>query len=93
MWGWREDRRRQELAKCQPLCRGCHQEKSAKYLREFGPRGEANARPQKLTKQAVRRIRELINEGVPMKDIAAAYGVSYPTVFRIKSKEMWSYVS
>ena len=39
VWSWSKPRRMRELAKCQVLCRTCHQEKSTGALRVFSPCG------------------------------------------------------
>lgn len=39
VWSWREDRRLAELAKCEVLCRSCHEEHHAALLRRHGTRG------------------------------------------------------
>jgi 5-methylcytosine-specific restriction endonuclease McrA len=36
IWSWSEKRRTAELAKCQVLCRGCHQEKTAGEVEYIG---------------------------------------------------------
>lgn len=35
LWNWSKDRREAELAKCQVLCKECHDRKSARERRQF----------------------------------------------------------
>ena len=86
VWGWSQDRRDAELAKCQVLCRPCHLLKTV----EAGdtPWGEANGKA-KLTEAQVRDIKARQASGERQADLAREYGVSRPTISNIIRGKRW----
>ena len=78
IWSWSTERREAELAKCQPLCRDCHESKS---VREFSGETHQNS---KLSDSDVSKIRQLLTDGVSQTKIANEFGISQSQVSRIK---------
>lgn len=54
-------------------------------------RGENNGKA-KLTENKVRQVKLLLEEGVPVKRIAAQFGVHHSQISRIKSGQAWKVV-
>jgi hypothetical protein len=84
IWSWTAERREAELAKCQVLCRKCHQEKS---LTE-NIRGEdcTNA---KLTEADVR---EILQSGLPGAELGRQFNVSRETISSIRLGHTWRHI-
>lgn len=85
IWGWGESKRAQELSKCQVLCRDCHIVKTV-INRDNVHQGEAHFRTI-LTWEQVQEIRTI--SGKLHREIAAIYGISRPTVSRIRRGDGW----
>lgn len=84
VWSWSKERRDSELAKCRPLCRPCHVEKSSTEQ----PQGED--RPgAKLTEEIIREIRASSDS---YRVLAERYGVVFGIIGQIKRREAWKHV-
>lgn len=73
IWSWAEPRRNAELAKCQVLCRSCHQVKSEESL-DAGYRYRA---------EIVAAVREYGAHGMSCREIRSVTGMSTSNVNRI----------
>ena len=85
IWSWSEVRRAAELAKCQVLCRKCHEAKTAREQTSTGvwtPRA-------KLTPEDVAAIRASTESG---RDLAARYGVHRSTINRTRARTKWKHL-
>lgn len=51
-------------------------------LKAARDRGRTGGRPKKMTEDKVNAVREMLANGTPVKDAAAAVGVSVPTLYR-----------
>lgn len=55
-------------------------------------RGEGNPMA-KLTEEDVKNIRVLIQENIPLSEIANQYNVDYKTIYNIRNKKSWKHVN
>lgn len=92
VWTWRQERREEELKKCQALCYGCHKKKTAaeNSTRRKGIPNEAYRR---LSKDAVKKIRVLMDAGFTERSVAKLFGVSKATVHDIKIRKRYADVN
>ena len=86
VWSWSERRRLEELAKCQVLCRICHEEKTAAENRARTGEAAANS---KLTQSDVDTIRARVASGETGSRVALDFGVDKGTVSRIVRGKRW----
>ena len=86
VWGWAQERREAELAKCQPLCHSCHLAKTK--ANGESPHGVNNGNA-KLNENKVHAIRA---SGKTHRELAEEYGVSKTTITHIKQGLRWSHV-
>jgi|SRR6516164_5497046 len=84
IWSWSVQRREAELAKCQILCRVCHEKTSAAVL----PRGEEHGSAI-LREEDVLMIRA---SGESRKTLAQRYNVSPETIKTIRARRSWKHV-
>jgi hypothetical protein len=77
---------REELKKCQVLCRWCHREKSTKEHQ-----GD-NCPHAKLTGKQVKEIKELLKLGKLGTELAKEYGVCPMQISRIKNGKRWQHL-
>lgn len=84
IWNWNPERRATELAKCRPLCKSCHADKSRKEVR-FGS-SHPNAKLQE------NEVREMLKSDDSYRVLANRYGISVSNVARIKRRNMWKHV-
>ena len=85
IWSWSSLRRNAELAKCQVLCRPCHDKKSAGEKAKGANHGNA-----KLTEADVRLIKTSDARGV---DLAKQFGIAKSTICDIQHGRRWNHVS
>jgi len=57
-------------------------ERTQAGLRAAKAKGRVGGRPKKMTDEKMNAVRELLAHGTPVKDAAAAVGVSVPTLYR-----------
>lgn len=76
---------KEELKKCQVLCKWCHREKST--LEHQGD----NCPHAKLASFQVQEIRKKLNEGKLGSDLAKEYGVCPMQISRIKTGKRWKH--
>ncbi|GFE64930.1 recombinase family protein [Litoreibacter roseus] len=57
-------------------------ERTQAGLKAAREKGRVGGRPKKMTADKVNAVRELLANGIPVKDAAAAVGVSVPTLYR-----------
>lgn len=88
IWSWSAERREAELAKCQVLCKPCHDEKSAGEQLT----GESNPAA-KLTTIQVAEIREAVRRGAVKSALAREYGVDKTLIGQICSGKIWVHSS
>lgn len=84
IWSWAEARREAELAKCRPLCKDCHDIKSAGEHAKGERAGNS-----KLTANAVAVIR---NSMRPTRELSTLYGVNMRTIQRVRKGERWKHI-
>lgn len=58
------------------------QERTMHGLQAARAKGRVGGRPKKMTEDKVAAVRELLANGTPVRDAAAAVGVSVPTLYR-----------
>ncbi|MEM1417446.1 MAG: HNH endonuclease [Myxococcota bacterium] len=80
VWSWSEQRRSEELAKCQVLCRRCHKAKTRRQIALLDER---------LVSEARDRYRA---GGISQKSLAAVYGVSENTMHKALTGQTWANV-
>lgn len=85
VWSWAKSRRDAELAKCQPLCRACHKEKSAGEMRS-ALKGKPNPKCRLLTTDQVREMRRLTASGYSNGKVAKLFRVARTTVSNIRTR-------
>lgn len=73
VWSWSKARREAELAKCQVLCRGCHQSKTVEHLDGS----------YKVPPEAVVEIRQRHKEGWSMRRLARRFNVACSHIHRL----------
>jgi hypothetical protein len=73
-----------EIIRATPLCRACH-------AKVDGRVGEGNGRA-KLTDKDIPIIRDLLKSGVPMREIAARFGVSFYPIWSIARGKTWTHI-
>lgn len=78
VWSWAQSRREEELAKCQALCKACHEEKSA-----------AQHHRRRLSDAEIREIRA---SDTSHRKLAERYRVGKTTITNIKSGGGWKHV-
>jgi hypothetical protein len=81
---------REEILKCQLLCKACHLKKS-KAEGSLGVRGTRNHNS-KLSPEIVRNIRLLLSAGESLRKIGILYKVSGATIYAIKAGLTWKEV-
>ncbi len=57
-------------------------ERTQAGLKAARAKGRVGGRPRRMTEDKVNAVRELLSSGTPVKDAAAAVGVSVPTLYR-----------
>lgn len=57
-------------------------ERTQTGLKAARAKGRIGGRPRQMTEEKINAVRELLASGTPVKDAAAAVGVSVPTVYR-----------
>lgn len=86
IWGWSEERRTKELAKCQVLCHKHHLEKTAEENRIRG--SVPNLKQRKLTDDEVLFIRNSIGK-LSDRDLAKLYKVGKTTINYIRNRNTY----
>lgn len=89
VWSRKQVDRDMELAKCQVLCKECHEIKTAGENRER--KGE-KASSSKLKECQVLEIKRQLAEGAQGAALAAQYGVSKGTISSIKTGDSWGWL-
>lgn len=84
IWSWSEKRRLAELTKCQVLCKGCHQAKTASR-REGGAPGERNKHAKLTASKALSARDSDLNHHA----LASKLGVSESTIRDIRKRRTW----
>ena len=57
-------------------------ERTQAGLKAARAKGRIGGRPRRMTEDKINAVRELLASGTPVKDAAAAVGVSVPTLYR-----------
>ena len=57
-------------------------ERTQAGLKAARAKGRIGGRPRRMTDDKIKAVRELLANGTPVKDAAAAVGVSVPTLYR-----------
>lgn len=78
VWSWSEERRINELSKCQALCRNCHKEKTKQESKAL--RGLPNIKLRKIDEEQVCQARKLHDSGISVREIAPLFGVAHNTL-------------
>lgn len=88
-WGWATQRREAELAKCQALCRSCHEKKTGRENRawKLGQPGVNH----KLSCEEVKQIRNLLYLAFTQDEIAKRFGVIQAQISNIKNGVHWGH--
>ena len=88
IWSWSEERREEEIAKCQVLCKPCHRSKTF----DQRPKG-SNTANSRLTEEQVVEIRELYQSGSwTYQRLADRYHVGKRTVADVIKRVTWSHI-
>lgn len=82
IWNWSEQRRREELEKCDPLCQTCHraetnEQNRARFLGVPSPL-------RKMSEQTIASILHLIDLGFSERTIAPAFGIARSTLSHMR---------
>lgn len=90
IWSWATPRRDAELAKCQVLCKPCHQWKTT-GCEEHVLRGQHNGRA-RLTEAMVIEARRLHADGEAFRSLAQRYGVALATMKEAITGTTWKHL-
>lgn len=91
IWSWSEERRLQELKKCQVLCRSCHLEKTKLFL-NLKNRGEGSPMG-KLNRQQVIEIRKKYKTGkFTYRQLSKQYSVTFQSIYAIVKRQTWKHI-
>ena len=83
IWSWSSERRLRELAKCQVLCRQCHEARTRDQCQHL----------RKLSEEDIRTIRQLHTAGMSARGLGRIFGVCDSTIRRVLKREAWRHVS
>lgn len=85
IWSWSQERRNEEIAKCQVLCHGCHLDKTKIQM----DRGTATSYA-KLTESSVLEILSLSD--MSTKELGLRFNVDPGTIRHIRRGTSWKHV-
>jgi 5-methylcytosine-specific restriction endonuclease McrA len=86
IWSWSEERRNEELKKCQVLCKKCHRDKSNQE-NKIRMTGIPNMACRKLNENQVIEIKKLKEEGYTVRKLAEIFKISHPNIVRLLNGE------
>jgi hypothetical protein len=92
IWSWSPERREAEIAKCQVLCRPCHQLKSIDDLAAMRLAGRKVVST-KLTEDDVRAIRAEAARGVSLRTLGMRFGVDKTAIHKVVARKRWRHVA
>lgn len=76
IWSWRDERRENELAKCQVLCKECHQAKSSASNSQRN-RGVPRLNRRIVTDDQINLAVELVDAGASIRSVERLFGVGH----------------
>jgi hypothetical protein len=84
VWSWSEDRRNDELKKCQVLCNSCHTKKTSNYNSIIMKGSEPGNK--KYSDDYIYKVKkEILNTDLTLKEISLKFDIPYQTIRDISS--------
>lgn len=93
VWSWSDERRKEELKKCQVLCEECHKTKSIKDQKRLGigPFSDSfKPGTTVLEESDVREIKRRLNKGESQSSIAKDFPVTRHAITKINTGKRWA---